>query len=79
MEPFVDFLVAQGWSGLAVAGVAWLYVQERQERRAIQAALDEARKAHADAHIATIRETGAAIAAVREAIVTISLRGGGNG
>lgn len=79
MEPFLDFLLAQGWSGVVVAAVGWLYVQERQERRVVQAALDAARKAHADAHIATIKETSAAIAAVREAIVTISLRGGGNG
>lgn len=74
MEPVLAFLVEQGWVGIVVLGMGWLYRDERRERRALQDRLEAAQRAHSDAHVATIRETAAALASVERAIVGI---GGG--
>lgn len=77
MDAVVDFLLRQGAAGVLILALGYGYREERKERQLLQARLEAAQSAHSDAHVATIKETTAAMAAVERAI--LSLRGGGNG
>jgi hypothetical protein len=79
VDAFLTFLVDQGWAGLAMAGVGWAFVQERNERRAAQAALDAARQAHSDALLLVTKENTAAFNSLEQLVRSHGPRGTRNG
>lgn len=75
----MEFLLRQGWAGVFVLALGWGYRDERRERQALQERFEAVQRAHSEVHIATIRETTAALAAVERAVLNLGLKGGGNG
>lgn len=76
MDPVVEWLLTQGWSGLGIIALGWAYLRERTERQEAQKRIEAALTAHSESRAAMVREVMTALGSMERAILSVSQRGG---